>query len=101
VNCERCDVSFPTGTKRCIHCGGRTGPGRLHIMGASPQGHDVTSYGSGEDIHVQPVGEGGLDPLNADEVTEGGRSGLMRSAVTLVWVLLAVGFSIVRACSEN
>ena len=25
VRCAQCDVSFPVGTKVCIHCGGRTG----------------------------------------------------------------------------
>ena len=25
VRCLRCNVSFPPGTRRCLHCGGRTG----------------------------------------------------------------------------
>ena len=25
VRCLNCDVSFPVGTKRCLHCGGRVG----------------------------------------------------------------------------
>jgi hypothetical protein len=102
VRCPRCEVTFPTGTKRCVHCGGRTAPSHVRVAAGSPGSHDHLMGPSAEEVVVLPAEGGGLEPLGVEEEAEGGgRSGLVRSAVTLVWVLIAVGFSILRACSES
>jgi hypothetical protein len=76
VYCHRCNVTFPVGTKRCIHCGGRVGGERFR-----------------PDLELPP-GAGDLDL----EPGVGRRSGL--SPFTLVWVaLLLVGY-LYRACTD-
>jgi hypothetical protein len=54
VRCPRCDVSFPTETRQCIHCGGPTGkpgqvvreePSSLSESGYSIATHSEDHYG--------------------------------------------------------
>jgi hypothetical protein len=80
VSCPRCNVTFPVGTKRCIHCGGPTGqlaepPGSLREMLARRA------------------------ELEEEAEVKGPRSALSRG-VAAVWVLLAVAISIYRACTQ-
>jgi hypothetical protein len=79
VYCDRCRVTFPLGTRRCIHCGGPTGssPRRL----PSPFG----AASGAEEIEAE------LDPTLA-------RRRLL-SPLTLVWIVLIVGGYLIRACS--
>lgn len=82
VRCERCRVSFPVGTKRCVHCGERIGRPRAarvamrHGPGAPPP----------------PV----LDEVGDDEIPP--RSGMM-SPVAILWIVLILGSAVYRACS--
>jgi hypothetical protein len=93
VRCPRCNVSFPPGTKRCMHCGGRTGPG---LVAGS------TSQSDGPEFVLRPSDRTGPGAFGEEEEELGDRRpGLMRSAVTVIWVLLAIAFSVIRACSEN
>jgi hypothetical protein len=80
VRCERCRVTFPVGTRRCIHCGGPTGgaPGKFALRLESA------------------AGEPGQAELEPD--FELGRRRLV-SPLTLVWVALIVAGYLVRACS--
>lgn len=76
VYCPRCRVTFPVGTKSCLHCGGRVGRERFQTALELPPG--------GEDILI--------------EQEPGRRSGL--SPFTLVWVALLLAGSIYRACAS-
>lgn len=78
VRCPHCRVSFPVGTRRCLHCGGPTraeGEPAPDLLGASP-------------AHV----------ADDDELADAPRSRLGRSA-GLVWVLVALAVSFYRVCS--
>lgn len=103
VRCPSCNVSFPTGTKKCIHCGGRTGPS--HGPGAQMRaGFTNEAFDPSQPEQGIQADEDLLRPLPVDgepEEEPSPRSGLLRSAITLVWILLAVGFSVVRACSDG
>lgn len=50
------------------------------------------------------IEDGHLRPLPVDdepEEDETPRGGILRAAITLIWILLAVGFSVARACSDG
>ena len=102
VRCPRCDVSFPKGTKKCMHCGGRTGPSVL-------RGPRMTSRHAEERLDPMApeqgirIGDEVVRPLPVDfeEEEPTRRSGLLRALITVVWIGLAVAFSMARACSES
>jgi hypothetical protein len=90
VRCPQCDVSFPIGTKRCIHCGGSTVEPEVAAQ--------ITAFRSGSNpviLAPAPLGEseGGED---AEE--EGGKRRSPRS-LTILWILMAVAASIYRTCT--
>ena len=80
VRCYNCNVSFPPGTKRCMHCGGRTGqkPVPGPIPGMEPP-HPLEL----EDMEDE-------NPL---------RRGPARLLMGAVWVLLALVASLYRVCT--
>ncbi len=117
VRCARCDVSFPVGTKKCIHCGGRTAPG---LPGGS-RGVERPSYGesdggSNEAIlgpsPIEPtqespfsIGDSGLGearPNDRDLEIPDSPSSLVgflsRSLGGIIWVLILIGFALTRGC---
>jgi hypothetical protein len=102
VRCPSCDVTFPIGTKKCMHCGGRTGPSHIRVaeraLPYSPigGGEAVGDAGSPPTHDLEPLSQGSL---HDDESAP--RRGLLRSAGTLIWVLMLVGFSLMRACTDE
>lgn len=101
VRCPSCNVSFPVGTKRCIHCGARmskslgNGSGVLRSLEiASTQ--EVRGTRSTIDY------DGGESPFDeaGDEVVEP-RTSILRRSVTVIWVVLLIGISVIRACTEG
>lgn len=82
VRCGHCGVSFPVGTKRCVHCGERLGRGRRMR---------VTTAGAPEGA-PPPV----LDDLGDEEIPS--RSGVM-SPVAILWLALIIGGAIYRQCA--
>ncbi len=80
VRCYRCDVSFPIGTKVCLHCGGRTGAPPVLSLPVELQEQD------------------GIDP--EDLIQEGvSKRSPLRLAVGGIWLLLALVGSLFRACT--
>ena len=79
VYCYECRVTFPVGTRRCVHCGrpilsGPLGHGPLPLVpGAAPD--------AGEELELPPQ-------LSARKL--GGMS---------LWVLLALGAALSRFCA--
>jgi hypothetical protein len=78
VHCAHCNVTFPVGTRRCVHCGGRISRERGRLP----------------DSQVS-FGEGAGPP--ADE----SRRMSPFSPVALIWVLIFVAGTIYRACSSG
>jgi len=89
VWCSQCNVSFPVGTRRCIHCGAPTGP--------RPEGVRHTGM---RDAALDPVSLGQYDE-EVEQEAEASRGGLFRILSNVVWVLIFLGFWLVRACSEG
>ena len=84
VHCPRCDVTFPVGTRHCLHCGGRLPRER----GKLPETQMSFETGMGF--------EEGEDPPEDERPR---RSPF--SPVALVWVLLFVGGTLYRACTSG
>jgi len=85
VRCHACDVSFPVGTKRCIHCGERLGRPRF----GDPRDPDAA-----EDVAILR-GAGDVDPEEAEADPQ---SRWLRAGFTLFWVVVAVLSGVVRSC---
>lgn len=84
VLCHHCNVTFPVGSKRCIHCGGRLGrrsEGRRLSLDMATPSQQAASFQGAE----------------TDEEEPQKRSNFMPAA--LLWALLFAGMSIHRACS--
>lgn len=81
VYCDRCRVTFPVGTRRCIHCGGPTGAARSPVRAQLARG---------------PAPE--PTELDAEAETELGRRHRV-SPVTLAWIALLVAGYLYRACA--
>lgn len=99
VRCPSCDVSFPARTRRCIHCGGRTGQGRVGIAEGPSAPYDAED--EYHEVYAQPeMAE--ADPLSGsqEEPRAKGR-GRMNAGISLVWILMAVAFSVMRACGDG
>ena len=98
VRCHRCNVSFPPGTKVCLHCGGRTGESAAPVLlsqllvssGAEEAGAQPPSQ-DGELAGAPPVG---------DEA-EPGRRSLFGTAMSVFWVLLLIGGYLFRSCASE
>lgn len=91
VRCFSCSVTFPAGTKRCLHCGERTGVPALPLGTAD----DLSQLPQLRDSVPGPISLGDLD----DEAEAVGKKGPGRIVLGSIWLLLAVGGSIYRACS--
>jgi len=79
VLCPRCNVTFPVGTRHCIHCGGPVGRGRGLFSGATT---------------TSPADR----PEEIDELDDVPRRSPF-SPVALLWVILLGAGAIYRACT--
>lgn len=79
VYCYNCSVTFPTGTRRCVHCGGPIGRRGLQVAPRStPQ------------LAAEfPVEEAPAEP------SPGRRIGGL-----ILWILLGLGAALSRQCSD-
>lgn len=80
VRCAQCRVSFPVGTKRCLHCGGHLTRDRL-----PPQ-----------PIVYPPLVE--TPEEFADE--EASKRSSRVSPISVLWIVAALGVAIQRACAS-
>jgi hypothetical protein len=84
VRCQSCDVSFPIGTKQCVHCGQKIGRPRFLALGASEEGVPVlTSPAEVEEAEVETEPRGGR---------------WLRAGFTIFWLLLAILSATARSC---
>jgi hypothetical protein len=89
--CPHCRVTHPPGTRRCLHCGGPVLSERPSEAGSA----------------VGPVLRTGPSawppPADAeDDAAETSRVARpMRIGMAAIWILLAIGTAIVRACTER
>lgn len=83
VRCHHCQVTFPVGTRQCVHCGERLGRGRRRFV---PTPDPEMPWDLGE-----------VEEQAAAEATPP-RSRFF-SPFTLIWLIAAIGLSIQRACA--
>ena len=79
VYCDRCRVTFPLGTRRCIHCGGPTSAARGR-----------------PGLRLEPTDEAAA--AEAEPPPELGPRRVF-SPVTLVWVALIAAGYLYRSCA--
>jgi hypothetical protein len=96
VYCEHCRVSFPVGTRSCIHCGARIGrPQPSRPIPARPASAQPAAGARPAGAVRRPASPPVLDE---DEEELPTRSGVM-SPMAILWVVLILGGAIYRACS--
>lgn len=117
VWCHACNVTFPPGTKKCLHCGARTQPDEPRALlrravGSTRFGDRAQSElvlgvppshpSMGLEIPAQEFRaelQEGVVPVEPEE--EPVRRSLLRAGMTVVWmILLAAGYAW-RACSSS
>ena len=80
VYCQRCRVTFPLGTRTCLHCGGRLARERQAASRfATPQELDPEAVLAEDELPVRRA----LSPFTA------------------IWVLLAIAATLYRACTAG
>jgi hypothetical protein len=82
IRCHACEVSFPLGTRRCVHCGERLGRRRQRL---------IPSLDAGEPWEA--------DELEEEAPAETATKRRFISPFTLMWLLAAIAVSIQRACA--
>jgi hypothetical protein len=86
VRCPSCAVTFPVGTRRCIHCGGATTTqetaARLQALRELP-------------FEFEPADGPPMEEEPEESPRRGGRG------LALMWLLLAVAASIYRTCAQG
>jgi len=103
VRCHHCNVSFPVGTKRCVHCGekiGRTPFFQPTIQRTTdeqgmPVFHDPDAVQETEETEEAEEAE------EAEAETQGRSGRFLRVGFTLVWLVLAFLSAAVRACQDG
>lgn len=99
--CPRCQVTHPPERKVCLHCGGRTQPQRgvAQVFDPDPplearlRRPAPTGRSPAESVPVEAADE---ETEPESRTARGARLGL-----TLVWIALAVGASLLRMCQER
>jgi hypothetical protein len=94
VRCHSCNVSFPPGTKRCIHCGERIGRPRL-LPG---RGDEMPEFAGGDPF--PEAREAAAREAEEAEVEPSGGRGL-RVGFTLLWLFLALISALSRSCQGD
>ncbi len=103
VWCHSCNVTFPVGTKTCMHCGSRTHTERPHRSGMFRRAQtEVMPSPLATSEELQPA----LGPLpfaeSGTETEEApARRSLLRAGMTVVWMILLAGGYAWRACSQQ
>jgi hypothetical protein len=79
IHCARCRVTFPVGTRRCLHCGGRL------TRDQTPQ---------------QLVFPPGLDIPGELPDEEASKRSSRISPISVLWIVAVLGVAIQRACAS-
>lgn len=91
VRCENCDVTFPVGTKQCIHCGGRIGRPFVFGRGSEAAADELPDF--------DPLDERAMEQAEEAEDPQRGRG--LRFGVTALWLIAALLSALVRACQDG
>ena len=104
VRCDACDVSFPLGTKRCIHCGGRTGPGSIFQAQIAPDPQVV--FAPTMEREPDPFPGVATETEEPVDLLEGlpeernqPRGSIFRAFGNLSWFLIIAALYLYRSCA--
>jgi len=89
VYCPNCRVTFPVGTRRCLHCGGRVGPrtSGMELREAQPLARE----------HFM-----GLESAEAEEEEGSPAIGKARRIGSVVmWIVIALAAAVSRFCTGD
>lgn len=106
VRCPGCGVSFPPGTKSCLHCGSRIGRGRPPVA-AEPGPLLQEQRESVARDPGSPTDEGIRLPawLDADESLdehpEQERPRWMRWGSSALWIVVAIAATLAQMCGRG
>lgn len=102
--CPRCRVSHPPERKVCLHCGGRTEPHRdgAQVFDAqSALASRMRRQAPAERSPFEPApAPGPADVADEEAEPESRTARGARLGLTLVWIALAIGASLLRMCQE-
>ncbi len=103
--CPVCNVSYPLGQKRCVHCGGRTAKKYVEMPDARPEFTDGLGEIEPEPEPAVAFGGEGREmvflPREANDEVDAPRGGWIRRLGGLTWIILFVVLTAVRMCSEG
>jgi hypothetical protein len=87
--CPRCQVTYPPGTRVCIHCGGLVGPER----GPRPGRREgIVSRGWPELPGAPP------DDRDEEDTPAGATLRPLRLGMTVLWLVLLAAVTVLRLC---
>lgn len=106
VSCPTCNVAYPPGQKRCVHCGGKTMQSVVEMPDAQSEFTDAVGRVELEpEPHAMSAGEGEefvfLPRGASEEEAAEPRGGILRRLGSLVWVALFIVLTAIRMCSEE
>ncbi len=87
VRCHTCDVSFPVGTKQCVHCGGRIGRPLFGLQLPDAEGDGETPIFEAEEVEETEL--------------ETAQRRLLRIGFTVFWLGLALISTLARSCGAE
>ena len=104
VRCYQCEVSFPPGTKKCLHCGGRIANRRRQVPPAPvmrTQGEQPIEFFP--DLAHSPsadkrFGVPELDEHGEDEPAQSTPRRAIRLGVNVLWIFGALMITLAQMC---
>ena len=93
VWCPSCQVTFSPGTKRCVHCGGRTTAERGAAIGALRELAVVPAFS--EEIVVTSA-----DPPGPLEEEAPRTRSFLRAGMSVMWLVVLGAMYLWRACAS-
>lgn len=100
IRCGNCQVSFPPGTKKCIHCGGRLG-GRTASRPPTPPPTWRAQQGESffpTALEGDPAAFEEFRPEAAEEPDASTPRRAIRVGVNLLWIVGAVLLTVLQMC---
>ena len=101
VHCLHCDVSYPVGTKQCIHCGNRIGTRSVLSLARGARDFTVPTDDE-EPFSVRGFTPRPMEDAEPAEIAEdSSRRSPFRIGMSVIWlVVLAIGM-LGRMCTEG
>lgn len=99
VSCPRCKVSYPVGQKRCVHCGGPTAPSIVDVPDAPPQLRQGSRSPASAPMQLgEDEREMIFMPAGRDEDDGPGGGSVLSRLGGLIWIVIFVVITVIRAC---